>query len=192
MSATAVSTPTTTPVPTITPTTSSVTAEEYAVYQAIIEWGFLTESVTLIVIRDHTAAGILVEESLDEQRVQYIRENMGSALEAETLKDFLVKNEESRKLEKRFPIGAQCVLISEAELTEIFEKGEGWDQFYATYPNSQGTMTLSRVGFNAIMDQALAYVGNQAHYLAGIGYYVLLAKEEDAWVVKKTAVAWIS
>ncbi len=45
------------------------------------------------------------------------------------------------------------------------------------YPNSQGTMTLSRVGFNRNIKQALVYVGNQEGFLAGAGYYVLLVKK---------------
>ena len=192
MTETVVSPATKTPLPAVTPTTGSVAAEEYAVYEAVIEWGFLTESTKLIVVTDHTAAGLFVEESMDEQMIEYIRDNMGTALEAETLNNYLAKNEETYELEKRFPLDVQYVLISEAELNKIFEEGEGWDQFYATYPNSQGTMTLSRVGFNANIDQALVYVGNQAHYLAGIGYYVLLAKEKDAWVVENSIVAWIS
>lgn len=192
MTETVVPPPTKTPVPAVTPTTGSAATEEYAVYAAIIEWGFLTESTRLIVVTDHTAAGLFVEESLDEQMIEYIRDNMGTDLQAETLNDYLAKNEETYELEKRFPLNMQYVLISEAELSKIFEDGEGWDQFYETYPNSQGTMTLSRVGFNTNMDQALVYVGNQAHYLAGIGYYVLLAKEESAWAIENAVVAWIS
>jgi hypothetical protein len=192
MTETIASPPTKTPVPAVTPTTGSVAAEEYAVYEAVIEWGFLTESTKLIVVTDHTAAGLFVEESMDERMIEYIRDNMGTDLQAETLNDYLAKNEETYELGKRFPLDVQYVLISEAELNKIFEEGEGWDQFYSTYPNSQGTMTLSRVGFNTNVDQALVYVGNQAHYLAGIGYYVLLAKEQGAWVVENAVMAWIS
>ena len=45
---------------------------------------------------------------------------------------------------------------------------------------------------NKEKDQALVYVGNQAHYLAGRGYYVLLTKENDIWGIKKDVMTWIS
>jgi len=60
------------------------------------------------------------------------------------------------------------------------------------YPNSQGTMTLSGVGFNRNINQALVYVGNPEGFLAGAGYYVLLVKEKGTWVIKQKLMTWIS
>jgi hypothetical protein len=133
----------------VTPT--SIT-EEYAVYKAVIESVYLTEGIELIVIRDRTAIDVS-GESLDSE-LEYVQESLGPAIESETLNDFKVKNKRTHKLSQEFFLDVQYVLLSEVEFNKIFEAGGGWTQFYKTYPNSQGIMTLSRVGFNAKMDQA--------------------------------------
>jgi len=170
---------------------TSAIAEEYAVYKAVIESLYLTEGVELIVIENRTAIGVSSSESLDST-VKYIQEAFGDAIELETLDDYIAKNRRSHRLEGGFSLDVPYVLLSEAELAEIFEQGGGWNQFYKLYPNSQGIMTLSRVGFNARMDQALVYIGNQADYLAGRGYYVLLKKKGGIWTIDRMIVAWIS
>lgn len=58
-----------------------------------------------------------------------------------------------------------------------------WDAFYKAYPGAQGHMTLSRVGFNQTLDEALVYVTNGAGELAWEGYYLLLSKVDRAWKV---------
>jgi hypothetical protein len=170
---------------------ASVLVEEYAVYEAAIESLYLTEDIELIVIKNRTATDSSPSESLDTE-VAYIQEEFGSAIESETLSDYRARNKQSHQLDQDFLLDVPYVLLSEAELAETFERGGGWNQFYKIYPNSQGIMTLSRVGFNTQIDQALVYIGNQAGYLAGRGYYVLLTKEGDVWTVDNMIVAWIS
>jgi hypothetical protein len=75
---------------------------------------------------------------------------------------------------------------------EIFGNYSGWGLFYRIYPDSQGVMTLSGIGFNQNATQALAYVGNQMHWASGAGYYVLLSKEDDRWIIKHQKTAWIA
>jgi hypothetical protein len=173
-----------------TPPTSAV-ADEYAVYEAVIESLYLTEDTELIVIRDRTATDVSPNESLDSE-VEYIREELGTAIELETLDDYRAKNRGSHRLDAVLSLDVPCVLLSEAELVEIFEQGGGWNQFYKIYPNSQGMMTLSRVGFDAQIDQALVYIGNQADYKAGRGYFVLLTKKGGVWTIDDIVIAWIS
>jgi hypothetical protein len=172
-------------------TLASVMTEEYAIYDAVIESFYLTESIELIVLRDHTVTGAYPRGSLDIN-LENVQRKLGPAIQSETLNDYKGKNGQTQKLGKRFSLDVQYILLSETEFNEIFDTGEGWSQFYATYPNSQGIMTLSRVGFNAEMDQALVYVGNESDFLGGTGYYVLLARKGDAWVIQTKVVVWIS
>lgn len=172
-------------------TSASAVTEECAVYKAVIESDYLTEGIELIVIMDHTVNGAYPGASLDSV-LEHVRENLGSAVEPETLNDYEAQNGRTQKLDGCFSLDVQYVLLSEVEFNEIFETGGDWSQFYATYPNSQGIMTLSRVGFNANMDQALVYVGNEKEFLAGMGFYALLTKKGDAWVIQSRVVVWIS
>jgi len=51
-------------------------------------------------------------------------------------------------------------LVDKAEIDAIFEKGGWWTDYYKRYPNSQGFLTLSRVGFSPDGKQALLYAKN--------------------------------
>ncbi len=47
--------------------------------------------------------------------------------------------------------------------------------------------------YRALGSQALVYVGNAGHALAGVAYYVLLVRNKDgAWNVQNLTLAWIS
>jgi hypothetical protein len=169
--------------------------EEYSVYTALIKakyteglhftgTGYDSGPVQIYVITDHTAFRV------GNGSVDWLITSI-PALEQETLNDFHVKNEEEYPLVDSFYLSEAIVLIREEAVTLHFED-KGWNEFYQIYPFSQGIMTLSRVGFNSEMNQALVYVGNQAEYLGGAGYYVLLVKEAGVWVIHAEIMAWIS
>lgn len=170
-------------------TPMQVTSEEHVVYETVIKSLYVTEGIKLVVIKDHTATDASPSKSLEAQ-VKYIRESLGAAIEAETLNDYKLNNRRAWELDRHLSLDVQYALLGEAEFSGIFKKGRGWRKFYRTYPNSQGLMTLSRVGFDAEMKQALVYVGNQSDYSAGEGYYVFLAKEGDVWSIQSLLVAW--
>lgn len=172
-------------------TPASVVTEEYAVYETVIESIYVTEGIKLIVIMDHTTTGVSAGQSLDTE-MEYLKKSLGAAIESATLNDYETRNEQTQELDRRFSLDAQYVLISESEVTEIFESGDDWSQFYATYPNSPGIVALSRVGFNAEMNQALVYVEDHAAYGSAQGLYVFLTKQEKGWVIQRMIVAWVS
>lgn len=164
-------------------------AEEYYVYKAYIEDRFDYQT---IVIMESTFWGVYMVYAM--ARTEFgasLAEDMPT-LDTATYEDFLAKNEESYLLEDSFNLSAQIVLMSEKELVEIFQEGEGWDDFYEKYPSSQGIMNVSRVGFNTTMDQAFFYLGNQSYWLSGSGYYVLLTKKDGIWVIESEVMIWIS
>lgn len=166
--------------------------EEYAVYEVVIESVYLIEGVELIVIKDHTAPDVSPGGSLDSE-TEYVQENLGPAVELETLNDYKAKNRQTHKLDRRLSLDVQYALLSEVERREIFETGGGWSEFHAIYPNSPGVVvTFSRVGFNTEMSQALVYVEDQGDHGAGQGLYVFLTKEEGSWVIQSMIVAWVA
>jgi hypothetical protein len=167
---------------------SSAHDDEYAVYAALIEDRYLWEGVDLIVIRNETT---LFELGPDVTFEQVSRS--APALEEETYADFLAVNEEPTPLDGSLDLGFEVALVSPQELEEIFAADVGsYDAFYERFPNSQGVMELSRVGFNADRSQALVYVGNQHAPLGGAGYYLILNKDDGAWQVDSELPLWIS
>lgn len=165
-----------------------ISSEEYKVYSdAIPQLLGLPEAKGLFVIYDHTTI-----DSFDQQSVAYFEKRSGIKLEKDMIERFRAKNKMSYKLENNFIDSLQVVLISEEEINHIFKNGKGWDDFYKKYPHSHGIITLSRVAFNNDKNIAFLHFGNQRDWFAGIGYYVLLKKEDNRWVIVAKVITWIS
>jgi hypothetical protein len=168
--------------------TSTPLDDEYAVYAALIEDRYLKEGVDLIVIRDQTTVFPLGPDVTYEQVSQSV-----PALEEATYDDFLAVNEEPVPLDPSLDLGFDYTLVSLQDLEEFLGGGAwSYDAFYRRFPNSQGLMELSRVGFNSDHTQALVYVANQHALLGGEGYYLLLGKQDGAWQVDFELPLWIS
>jgi hypothetical protein len=157
------------------------------VYRALIEARYIQNNTQLIVIQDHTDVEI---PDLNEGIENLIQNLPG--LTTEMITKFKLKNQRSWALKPLFNLTTATFLLGEDEFQQIFMEQDGWERFYNQFPSSQGIMTLSRVGFNAKMNKALVYVGNQSHGLAGGGFYLLLVKENGSWKVEAEDMVWIS
>ncbi len=184
-------TPTPGPMPTDAPTPQySREAEEYAVYSAIIQTRYIDiQKPALIVITDQTGLDYFSGEL--GEHLKFIGQGLPD-LTDEVSADFEVQNKQPQPLKPLFTISVKYVFISRQEIQTTFKRQDGWDIFYDKYPNSQGHMHLSGVGFNPQMDMALVYVGNMRYTLAGEGNYVLLNKVDGQWTVQGQTMVWIS
>ncbi len=163
---------------------------EASVYKGIIEAMYVKDGIRLIVVRDHTVPGNLSDDGLNEQ-LQRAGKEM-PLLSRETVTDFLRKNSEQHPLTDSLKLNVDLKRISETESKAIFQEGKGWDEFHKKYPSSQGVLELSKPGFNGDATQALVYVANQGSWKGGAGYFVFLAKENNAWKIEKRYTSWVS
>lgn len=163
---------------------------EASVFKGIIEAMYVKDGIKLIVVRDHTVPGNLSDGGLNEQLQRAAKEL--PLLSQETVTDFLRKNSEQHPLTDSLKLNVDLKRISETESKAIFQEGQGWEEFYKKYPSSQGVLELSKPGFNGDATQALVYVANQGSWKGGAGYYVLLAKENNAWKIEKRYTSWVS
>lgn len=172
--------------PTLTPK-PDVNLEEERVYAALMDKYYPAE---LLVIMNKTQTD-LVDPASDEI-YQQIEESL-QHLSADTLSDFKTRNESSYSLKASMILGRRYLLLSEKDKQELFKVNQsGWDVFYNRYPDAPGIITLSRVGFNEQMDQALVYLGIQSHWLAGSGKYFLLKKVDGMWIIDQQVLTWVS
>jgi hypothetical protein len=114
------------------------------------------------------------------------------ALEAVTLDSFREVNTHPANFHPLFRLPVKCELIDESEFDRIFEKGGWWKDYYKKYPDSQGFLTLSRVGFNPDGDQALFYATNGCGGKCGTGSYVVMQRIGSNWRILKEIIFWIS
>jgi hypothetical protein len=90
----------------------------------------------------------------------------------------------------RLPVAYE--LVNKAEFDAIFKKGGWWTDYYTKYPNSQGILSLSRVGFSPDGKQAVFFASNHCGGKCGTGAYVVMEKSDSGWKVVKELLIWVS
>ena len=152
--------------------------EEYAVYNVLIDHileNYYLSDIQMVVIEDHTKSeGLIGGDDL-------------FAIDREVIDDFYYKNtDQSHPLSEDFTIELDYVFISEEELPSV--ELADWEEFYEKYPDSQGILTLSRVGLNVELNQAVVCMSNVYGNLGGEGYCLPFIKENGAWRVFHEAI----
>jgi len=179
----------------VPPQKDGIDAEEYKVYSdALPELVQAVAGRDTYIIYDKTESlGQGRLGAFEQQTVDYIKEQIGIELDPAIVAEFRVKNVSPHQLEQKFAKSLNVILMTGEESSAIFsDMDNGWDNFYAKYPGSYGTIEVSRVAFDKKKESALLYFGNQRDWLMGAGYYVLLQKKDGKWVIVNAAMAWIS
>jgi hypothetical protein len=179
-------TPGATPIP--TPSEAELAVEEQAVYAALLQQMY---GAPMYVLMDTTSASVT---GVDEvaSTLEVVSQN-STGLSQETADSFQSRNTAEVPLSADLDLGAEYVLMSIDVKSQIFaENQSGWEVFYARYPDAPGITSLSRVGFNNTLDQALVYVGTQSNWLVGAGYFLLLTKVNGVWTIDQQVMTWIS
>jgi hypothetical protein len=115
------------------------------------------------------------------------------ALQKTTTDAFGKANAEQVLLGQPLHCTVECVVVDSAQLEAIFRKGGGnWPAFYKQFPGSTGLLTFSRVGFSADGTQALFYVSGNCGGFCGAGYYVVIERHNEHWMIKKEINVWVS
>lgn len=172
-----------------------VESEEYAVYSTVLsDERYINDRVKAVIIVDQTfgypSTG---EKELFPQFESSLRERMPE-LSQTTFTDYLSKIRATRNLESLFNLKVKTVLISQKEVESVFSEHsmDGWGLIFEKYPESEGLITLSAVGFNPEMTQALVHVGIGCGGLCGVGSFFLLHKDNGLWKVQKKIMTWVS
>jgi hypothetical protein len=158
----------------------SRTDEEYAVYSMVINAnhrGYL-QGGFLILNRTHGYDIGGIDASQSPQVV---------------IDDYEVSNAESYQLDDQFDLEQRYTLFSIEEHDEVFASGpDGWEELHKRYPDSDGYITLSKVGFDPGMSQALVYMAYGCGPTCGIGDLYYLVKSGDTWAIQSVTLLWIS
>jgi hypothetical protein len=172
------------------------------VYAAVVNWRTAHPgegpSAKRVVFSDRTEQYSYLFTKKTEDCATKVREQLprafGQDLEIGVLSDYLEHNKDRGPLSKSIPTGLPQSWLSDAEREALFDiKGrDGWESFYARYPDAGGIMAFSRVGFNEKRDRALLYSTISCGSLCGTGHYFLLKRDSGKWVLLKDYMAWIS
>src|SRR6266496_1173436 len=133
-------------------------SEEYAVYSALISELFIKENVELLVIQDQTlfyANADYLKATTSEERIKDLRKYCPS-VDEDAIRDFEAKHMRSSKLSTNFALPLKYVLVNKADFDEsrTQDAREIVGRFYELYPEAEGMIGLSKVGFNKDHSQA--------------------------------------
>lgn len=156
-------------------------------YSALIRESFLKDEVKLLVIQNRTlfyANPDYLKSTTSEERAQDMK-RYGQSVDESALRDFEAKHMQSFGINPDFDLPVRYVLANEDEFDESSDqRGDSVIQtFYQRYPDAQGMIALSRVGFNDARDQAFVRIEFTFCPLCSYGEKVLLKKELGEWKI---------
>ena len=157
------------------------------------------KKIAKVVIFDATESGD--DDLLDNDEGQHIPwektadsvRKQDPVLQQTTLDAFRKVNVQQAMVARFLRPAIDYEIVSSSQVESIFCKGCGnWDEYYKRFPNSNGILTFSRVGFSADSMQAFFYLSNRCGGLCGGGRYVVMEKHNGRWAVQNEIEMWIS
>lgn len=176
--------------------TPPVPAEEYPIYDLVVQSKYLTSGTRLVLIERLTAVRVeqdereyLSPEFFEEQGV------FGGRLPPPLLDDFFFKLKAPARLEAKFGFGVPYRFFSngvpedpEVSLAPIAVSRRVPVQ---EAPKTIGVLRFSRVGFTPREDEALVYIEEERPDGTGGGLLVRLHRRGRDWSITGTEVLWV-
>ena len=167
---------------------SGPTDEEYEIYSAVIKERYIRSETKLLIIEDRTFRYDF--STNDEPWKDKLKDKKkGISIDPSAAEDYEAKNSRQSLLNKAsFKLPVKLILIGDLDLRAIFHGKWGeleWIAYYRKYPDSDGFLMLSRIGFNTEHTQALLYLGSRCGPGCGEINFLLLEKVNGTWTTKK-------
>ena len=138
----------------------------------------------------------IVQETKSPVHSEFIKDKLESeniVIDSLLLSDYSEKNTIAYFLSSNNLELNTILLINPTETNCFFSvEFKGWANYYKKYPKSTGLYTFSRPGINSAGNQAIIEYGWQADYDKGMGYLVILEKENNKWIVTHRLYTWAS
>lgn len=172
---------------------AKLSADDYAIFNAVLKQAFEKSKSEQIVLLDETSAayppGMAAMTSFG------IRDKaFADAFTPEMREKFSAENKAHLALDKaQITCPTKCTFVDDTTLEKIFGKDGGqWDAYYKQFPKSQGVSNVSRPAYDAKGNVAIVYLATSSNMLAGTGYLFLLDKKPEGWTVRSSQMVWIS
>jgi len=170
-------------------TERGVSSEEYEIYSSIIKDLYMEPKTKQLVIEERTFRYDFAVQDDEPWRDKWKDKKKGLAIDDSAADDYELRNGQKWLLNKdSFKLPVKVTLITDLDLKSIFHGNWGelpWIDYYRKFPDARGFVMLSRIGFNTAKNQALIYVGSRCGPGCGDLHFLLLQKENGAWVTKK-------
>lgn len=170
------------------PGRASLTAQEYAVYGAVLH--NMSDQVRSRHLVAETTRSELPGRAGDEDRMTQSLERF-TAIPAALKREFIAKNRVPARLEpSRFP-GTAVEILPDSVFQKMRVENLRSRHYPAPYP-ARGSIRFSRVAFSRNHARALVYVDYHCGGRCGTGELILLRRTGGGWDVAERKRVWIS
>ena len=159
---------------------------DYQIYSLILQEKF--SNTNYLVINQEISKKSSM--NIEIEKFQYLETEILD-FDALVFSDFIIKNDTIYNLDNKFNITSkEITLISSDEIDYLQDKN--WDEFYKKYPNTNGLIGMSRIGFNLDKNQAIVEIELVSGFNLVQGSLLFLKKENDEWKIISTIYIWTS
>jgi hypothetical protein len=155
--------------------------EDYAVYSQSIEYVYQRN---LLSHNKRELKSIVVISQTDELD-EYWKDKLVSDLENEGIQDEVIEawmkeNESAILLQRKFDFEYKYYMVTRDELNE-YKSDNFFGEFYKRYPDSNGLISVSRIGYDKTRNTALIHVIHSFGTLGARYYFIMLQKSAEGW-----------
>ncbi|MCK4748698.1 MAG: hypothetical protein KAT15_16710 [Bacteroidales bacterium] len=167
------------------PYESEIEREEYYIYSLSIEHIYLRN---LLSHNKREVKSIVIISETSELN-EYWRDKLVGDIESvgmqeELLEDWRKENGSTSLLQRKFDLSYEYNLVSKAEL-ERYEGVNFFSEFYRRYPDSNGLISVSRIGFDKSKNTALIHVVHSYGILGARFNFIVLKRTEGVWNIER-------
>lgn len=174
-----------------------ITAEEYAVYSALLDSMYSDTPYVRLVVYESTQSVVPPPEPAEGEVPEPGPVEGLAAMQRvprSLLREFKRTNSLSYPLAAdSFRTRLDVTLLQQADHDSILgEPRDNWQEFYDRFPNAGGFIVLTRVAFSRDGRRALLNVDLYCGWLCGAGHGALLEKRRGRWIVAQHDMWWVS
>jgi hypothetical protein len=170
--------------------------DDYSVYVDFMRqqsWGRVTPlnvKINTFVVVDSTSARSSHEPRPHQETFASLMAKRLPGVDSSAIRSFEERNANSVLLNAGEFRDLTVVAVPRDSLDRLLHSDRGWRAFYDEYPDAQGILTLSRVGFSDDRRQALLCYESRMAVEGGGGELVQLLFDGHRWVITERLPLW--
>ena len=155
--------------------------EEYSIYSLSIEHIYLRNLLSQNKSEVKSIIIISQTNELNEYwRGALIDDLENEGIPAEVIEDWRKENKSTKLLQRKFDLSYEYSLVTKTEL-DGYEVASFFSEFYKRYPDSNGLISVSKIGFNKAKNKALIHVIHSYGALGANYNFIALEKSDGTW-----------
>lgn len=169
-----------------------VSAEEYAIYSAVLRAEVLPEHEGFPLLMDSTWS--VGEGTMDGQNLAYQQVTDSVRVPRAMFRRLARINQRRHALTPSFSPGADYRMLSDSAFRALYRPGarDEWVDVRKRIPGTLGKVEFSRAAIDPRRDLALVYWQHECGLLCASGNLVLLRRDAGRWRVIDSSVVWVS